>query len=378
MLAIGVMSGTSLDGVDVCLLEIKKLFTLKFKKLAFTYLPYEPEFKKRLLDISTNTNITIQKICSMNVEISKKYIKAIQKLLESNNIDINKISFIAIHGQTVWHNPDMLGDFESSTLQLGDPSFIAYFFNCKVVSNFRMMDMASGGSGAPLVPFANYLLFSSKKENIALQNIGGISNVTFLKKKGKPTDIIAFDTGVGNMLIDSAMKRLFGKGFDDCGKIAKKGKIITSVLRDLMKDDYLFKPYPKSTGRERYNEDYLSEIILKIKGANGSDEDVITTLAAYTVDSIIYEYKRFLPKVDRMILSGGGAFNEYMVDRLKHELPCIVEVRNDLIESLEAFSFGILGYCTLKHIPSNVPSVTGASKRVVLGNITNPKVGKRL
>lgn len=373
MLAIGLMSGTSLDGVDACLLEIKKTKKNKFSIKHFTYVPYPKELKNKLRKICLNQECTIQMICSLNVELSKQYVKACQKLLKDSKVKQDEIEFIAMHGQTVWHNPDNKDHFESSTLQLGDPSVLAASFNCKVISNFRTMDMAVGGCGAPLVPFANYVLYSSKTENIALQNIGGISNVTYLKKDGQISDIIAFDTGPGNILIDAAMRRLFRKDFDDCGKIAEQGRIVQDVLQSLMNDPYLRARIPKSTGREKYNDAYLSEIIIKIKGAGGSDYDVITTLAAYTADSICLSYQKFLPKIDRVIVSGGGAYNRYIMERLHQKLPCKVETEENL-ESLEAFSFGILGYYTLQGIPTNVPNVTGATCPVVLGNITDPIV----
>lgn len=373
MLAIGIMSGTSLDGVDACLVDIKKSKKNKFEIVHFTYLPYDKELKKKLIHITSNEPTTIQTICSLNVELSKAYCKTIKKLLKDSKVSAKDIEFIAIHGQTVWHNPDCKDHFESSTLQLGDPSVIAAMFNCKVISNFRTMDMAVGGGGAPLVPFANYILYSSKTENIALQNIGGISNVTYLKKNGTLGDIIAFDTGPGNVLIDAAMRRLFRKDFDDCGKIAKQGRIIEEVLQELMTDPYLFAPTPKSTGREKYNEAYLSEIILKVRSHGGTDSDVITTLAAYTADSIRFAYEKFLPQIDRVIVSGGGVFNQFIMERLSQKIPCIVQKENNY-EALEALSFALLGYYTLQGVPSNVPNVTGASRSVVLGNITDPTV----
>lgn len=371
MLAIGLMSGTSLDGVDACLVEIKKGKKNKFNIVHFTFVPYDKELKKKILSVASNVPCTIQLICSLNVEISNAYAKAIKKLLKDSKTKIENVEFIAMHGQTVWHNPDSKDNYESSTLQLGDPSVLAAIFNVKVVSNFRTMDMACGGGGAPLVPFANYVLYSSKNENIALQNIGGISNVTYLKKNGELKDIIAFDTGPGNILIDAAMRRLFRKDFDDCGKMAKKGRIIEEVLEELMNDPYLYQKAPKSTGREKYNDGYLSEIILKVKGLGGTDADVITTLAAYTADCIIFSYEKYLPQIDRVIVSGGGVFNQFIMERLSQRIPCVVEKEKNY-EALEALSFALLGYYTLQGIPSNVPSVTGATRPCVLGNITNP------
>ena len=371
MLAIGIMSGTSLDGVDACLVDIKKGKNSKFNIVHFTYVPYDKELKQRILSVSSNKPCNIQTICSLNVEISKAYVKAVKKLLKDSKVKADEIEFIAMHGQTVWHNPDSRDNYESSTLQLGDPSVLAAAFDVKVISNFRTMDMACGGGGAPLVPFANYVLYSNKKESIALQNIGGISNVTYLKKAGELKDVIAFDTGPGNILIDAAMRRLFRKDFDDCGKIAKRGHVVDEVLQELMNDPYLHQKAPKSTGREKYSEAYLSEIIIKVRGLGGSDSDIIATLAAYTADCIIFSYEKFLPHIDRVIVSGGGVFNEFIMERLSQKLPCKVEKENNY-EALEALSFTILGYYTLQGIPTNVPKVTGASRKCILGNITNP------
>lgn len=373
MLAIGLMSGTSLDGVDACLVEIKGIFNKKYSIKHFTYLAYDEPFKNRIKECSSLEQSNVQKICSMNVEVSKKYIEAISLLLKKANVDIKKIKFIAMHGQTVWHNPNNLDGYESSTLQLGDPSVIANYFNTLVISNFRTMDMAAGGSGAPLVPFANYCLYKSNTRSIALQNIGGISNVTYIPKKGDISDLVAFDTGPGNMLIDGAMKKLYSKAYDESGLIAKSGTVINEVLNELMNDEYLNAPIPKSTGREKYNEKFLDNVISKCLAITNKKEDVISTLAAYTADSIVYEYNKFLSTIDLMVVSGGGAYNEFIIDRLREHLPCKVEISTDA-DSLEALSFAILGYHTLKQKPSNVPMVTGAKKPVILGNITNPKV----
>lgn len=371
MLAIGLMSGTSLDGVDACLVEIKMK---KFQIVKFCYTPYKKEFKKKLLNIVENNPVTIQEICSLNVELGKLYLKACEKLIKQASVRKEDIEFIAMHGQTLWHNPNNKDGYESSTLQLGDASVLAAGFGCKVVSNFRAIDMAYGGSGAPLVPFANYILFSDKKKSIALQNIGGIGNVTYLKRNGTVDDIIAFDTGPGNMLIDQAMRRLYNKEYDLDGSTAKSGKIIMPVLSELMNDEYLYLVPPKSTGREKYNNEFLSEIILKIKSYGGTDADIITTLAAYTADTISMAYKTFLPDIDKVIVSGGGAFNQYIINRLKEKLPCKVEINADS-DCLEALSFVILGFYTLNHEPSNVPNVTGAKCKAVLGEVTNPVIG---
>lgn len=371
MLAIGIMSGTSLDGIDVCVVDINKKEEYEYAIKAFESFPYKEEIVNKIKEVSNLKTSNVQKICSLNVEISYEYVEAIKKCLSLYNIKIKDIEFIAMHGQTIWHNPDNMDGYASSTLQIGDPSVIAYEFNKKVISNFRMMDMAAGGCGAPLIPFVDYLLYNSKEKNIAMQNIGGIGNVCYMKKGTSINEIVAFDTGPGNMMIDEATLILFNKPFDESGNIAKSGTINKEVLDELLNDEYIKKPYPKSTGREKYNTEFVNNVINKILSSGGKKEDVISTLTAFTAYSIIYAYDNFLGDIDQVIVSGGGSHNEYMMNILKekyHE-KVIIENRTD---AFEAFGFAILGHMTLLNKPSNVPVVTNASRQVVLGNITNP------
>ena len=371
MLAIGIMSGTSLDGIDVCVVDINKKEEYEYAIKAFESFPYKEEIVNKIKEVSNLKTSNVQKICSLNVEISYEYVEAIKKCLSLYNIKIKDIEFIAMHGQTIWHNPDNMDGYSSSTLQIGDPSVIAYEFNKKVISNFRMMDMAAGGCGAPLIPFVDYLLYNSKEKSIAMQNIGGIGNVCYMKKGTSINEIVAFDTGPGNMMIDEATLILFNKPFDESGNIAKSGTINKEVLDELLNDEYIKKPYPKSTGREKYNTAFVNNVINKILSSGGKKEDVISTLTAFTAYSIIYAYDNFLGDIDQVIVSGGGSHNEYMMNILKekyHE-KIIIENRTD---AFEAFGFAILGHMTLLNKPSNVPVVTNASRQVVLGNITNP------
>lgn len=371
MLAIGIMSGTSLDGIDVCVVDINKKEEYEYAIKAFESFPYKEEIVNKIKEVSNLNTSNVQKICSLNVEISYEYVEAIKKCLSLYNIKIKDIEFIAMHGQTIWHNPDNMDGYASSTLQIGDPSVIAYEFNKKVISNFRMMDMAAGGCGAPLIPFVDYLLYNSKEKSIAMQNIGGIGNVCYMKKGTSINEIVAFDTGPGNMMIDEATLILFNKPYDESGNIAKSGTINKEVLDELLNDEYIKKPYPKSTGREKYNTEFVNNVINKILSSGGKKEDVISTLTAFTAYSIIYAYDNFLGDIDQVIVSGGGSHNEYMMNILKekyHE-KVIIENRTD---AFEAFGFAILGHMTLLNKPSNVPVVTNASRQVVLGNITNP------
>ena len=371
MLAIGIMSGTSLDGIDVCVVDIKKNIKYEYSIKAFISTPYSEEIVKKIKEVSNLETSNVQKICSLNVELSYEYVKAINECLSLYNIKKDDIEFIAMHGQTIWHNPDNMDGFSSSTLQIGDPSIVAYAFNKKVISNFRMMDMAAGGCGAPLIPFVDYLLYSSSEKSIAMQNIGGIGNVCYMKKNSSIDEIVAFDTGPGNMMIDEAMKILFNKSYDENGNVAKEGNIDREVLNKLLSDEYLKRPYPKSTGREKYNTEFVNNIINEIINNGGKKEDVISTITAFTAYSIIDAYDNFLEDIDEVIVSGGGSHNDYLMDILKNKYKdkVIVENRTD---AFEAFGFAILGHMTLLNEPSNVPVVTNAKRRVVLGNITNP------
>lgn len=371
MLAIGIMSGTSLDGIDVCIVEILKKQKYEYNIKAFTSVPYSEEIVNKIKEVSNLETSNVQKICSLNVELSYEYVSAINKCLSLYNIKIEDIEFIAMHGQTIWHNPDNMDGYISSTLQIGDPSVIAYEFNKKVISNFRMMDMAAGGCGAPLIPFVDYLLYNSDEKNIVMQNIGGIGNLCYIKKSSSINDIIAFDTGPGNMMIDEAMMILFDKSYDENGNIAKKGKINPVVLNELLNDEYIKRPYPKSTGREKYNTEFVMNIINKILNEGGKKEDVISTLTAFTAYSIIYAYDNFLGDIDQIIISGGGSHNDYIVDifKEKYQDKIMIEDRTD---AFEAFGFAILGHMTLIGKPSNVPVVTNAKRQVILGNVTYP------
>lgn len=378
MKSIGIMSGTSLDGIDICLVDIvEQGETFDYTILAFQTYPYTQKLVHNIQEASSLSTSNVQKICSLNVEISEAYAEALLNFAQEYHLNMEDVSYIAMHGQTIWHNPNHMDGYASSTLQIGDPSILAYRFNKMVISNFRTMDMAAGGSGAPLIPFVNYLLYQSKTKHIALQNIGGIGNVCYLKRNGTQEDVIAFDTGPGNMLIDAAMQKLYQLPFDCGGKIAKSGMIHQGILQELLNDAYFQECYPKSTGREKYNDAYLNEVIEKMKKLDQRNQDIIATLTAFTAYSIIDQYQRFLGPIDELIVSGGGAHNEFILDLLKQKLgiPVIVEDRTD---AYEAFGFAILGHMTVLQKPSNVKSVTGAKQSVVLGNITYPPCKEKI
>lgn len=370
MLVIGLMSGTSLDGVDVSLVEIKQNNSkFHYLEVASLFIPYEDDLKQRILECSDLKRSNVQKICSLNFELGHIYKDAVNKMLELKKLTSDDIEFIAMHGQTIWHNPEEMDGYFSSTLQIGEPSILAYHFNTMVISNFRVMDMAAGGNGAPLVPFVNYLLHKSDDKNVAFQNIGGIGNVTYIPKGANSNDIVAFDTGPGNMLIDQAMKILYNKSYDNMGETALSGVVNESIINELMKDPYLDLPYPKSTGREKYNSDFVNNIIYKMK--DEPKENIISTITAYTADSILYGYNKFCKDVDEIVVSGGGAYNLFILKRMKEKTNAVIRVYEQS-DSYEAYCFAILGHQTYMHESSNLTCVTNAKENVILGNVTYP------
>ncbi|MBR2891228.1 MAG: anhydro-N-acetylmuramic acid kinase [Bacilli bacterium] len=371
ILSIGLMSGTSLDGVDVALVEH---YNNTHKLLKFKSYPYSNELKEKILKASNLDTSNIQLICSLNKELGIVYKDAVEQFLVDTNTNIDDIYFISNHGQTVWHNPIETKDFKSSTLQLGDASVLAYHFNKIVVYDFRSLDISAGGIGAPLVPIVNYLLFKELAPVIFL-NIGGISNITYISNTKDVKDVVAFDTGPGNMVIDGLMKELYDLPYDDEGKTAFKGMVSLKLLSYLLDDEYYNLDYPKSTGREKYSKTYICSLLEYAKELNLNKEDIIATatyLTAYVTKMQIKKY--FKDFNGTLLVSGGGAFNKYILESLKDEKYTVktVDEQNINSEGLEAYSFSILGYLRLTNQASNLMKVTGANSSVSLGSIILP------
>ena len=378
--AVGLMSGTSLDGVDAALVKIINKKNPSFEMINFISIPYPENLKQKVLKNSIPTTSNIQEICSLNVELSNKYVEAIKAVLEKSRFSIEKLDFIANHGQTVWHNPANMDGLASSTLQLGDPSTISQAFNKLVIYDFRTLDMAYGGSGAPLIPMSEFLIFRSMEKSRILLNIGGIGNITHLKRKCEIDEILAFDTGPGNMLIDGACMKLFNKPYDADGKIGKSGIVNEKIVDELMMDDYFKLLPPKSTGREKYSNSFLNDVIDKARKYSMTDEDIVSTLSAFTARSIINQIETHIPDfVDgELVVSGGGANNPYLLELLnKYKTKKYKVITGyDLgynADAKEAIGFVVLGYLRIMNKPSNVVSVTGATKPVSLGSMVLPQ-----
>ncbi len=369
---LGLMSGTSMDGLDVCLSEVKRISTdVKASIIHFSSYPYSKIFKIFLMGSLSGTS---RKICHANFEITRKWTEMIKVFLAENNLSMSDIDLIGSHGQTIWH---IHGD---STLQIGEASVLAEEFKVPVVSDFRVRDVAAGGSGAPLVPYMDYLLFKDYGRTFLILNIGGIANFTIVPKSTKSIDdIYALDTGPGVALIDAATFIVTDgeMTFDKDGKLAEKGKIREDILNNLMKHPYIKSPIPKSTGREVFGDHFVEEMIKSYHLNKENLCDLLATLTRFTVEAIYSNYEQFFTEkypLDEIIVSGGGANNPVIMQHLK-DIFCGVKIsRADdygiNIDAKEAFAFAILAAHTIWGQAGNVPNVTGAKHPVVLGKIT--------
>ena len=381
MLAVGLMSGTSLDGIDAALVEIEGSgINTKVNLLEFETYKIPSEIKTEIKRACLEDKSSVDLICSLNFKLGNLFADTVIDILDKANIDIEQLDYIASHGQTIYHIPKDRDGLIKSTLQIGEASIIAYKTNTLVISNFRVMDMAANGEGAPLVPYTEYILYSEKRKGIALQNIGGIGNVTVLPESNLIDDIFAFDTGPGNMAIDEACNILFGIPYDKDGKIASSGVVNDEMLNDLMNIKYIQEKPPKTTGREDFGQRFAEKIIEKYSELKS--EDIVATLTMFTAKSISYNYKKFIipnDKLEKVIIAGGGAHNKTLIRFIKEELEGIeVLIQEDLgfsSDAKEAIAFAILGNETLNNNFSNIPSATGANEKVILGQITmSPKI----
>lgn len=367
---IAMMSGTSLDGIDASLVNIYD--DLSFRILDSHSIDYPFEIREKLLATANNIAST-KDVCFLNFVVGELFAKCANELVVKSGYDKSKIDFISSHGQTVFHIPKELeigGIRAKSTLQIGDISVISERTGILTVGDFRTKDMAAGGLGAPLVPFADEILFK-KDKNRAIQNIGGISNVTVLSED---LDTFAFDNGPGNMLIDYFVKKLFDLPFDKNGDIAAQGHVDKDWLNYLLKEEYYSIIPPKTTGRELFNDLYAEKIL---KNAPKNKYDLIATITNLTAKTIYDSYKNFvLPKVqvEEIVLGGGGAYNKTLIKYLEQYFGNIsIKTHEDFgipNKLKEALAFAYLGYFTLNKKANNLPTCTGAKKAVVMGKIS--------
>jgi len=372
----GLMSGTSADGVDVAVVDIRDGAV---RLLAFDVFPYAAALRREILALCRPESARLDRICHYNHVLGEVFAEAVLKLCQDSDIALRSVDLIGSHGQTIFHHPAggrYRGKTVRSTLQIGEPSVIAQRTGVTTVADFRPRDMAAGGQGAPLVPYADYVLFRHERVCRAVQNIGGIANVTFLPARCRQSDVIAFDTGPGNMVIDGVMRLLTGgkRHYDRAGATAAKGRVDETLLKEMLRHPFLRRRPPKSTGREEFGQSYCEQFHAKARRRRLSDADMVATATALTASSIALAYHTLLPaRPDEMILSGGGAHNATLVRMLQHELAGVRIRSTDefgiSVDAREAVAFAVLAWATIKGIPNNVPSATGADGPVVLGKI---------
>jgi anhydro-N-acetylmuramic acid kinase len=376
---IGLISGTSADGIDAVVVEVKRHGpSTSFKQMAFYTYPYPAGFNEALMNTSDPSEARLDDITRFNVLIGLFFADAAKKIARKAGVKMQDVALIGSHGQTICHLPEpaeLFGRKIRSTLQIGHPCVIAKLTGVPVVGDFRIADVAVGGSGAPLVPFFDYIMFRSARKNRILLNIGGIANVTSLPKACGPNSVFAFDTGPGNMIIDYFMKRFYKEPFDKNGKTAASGTILPRLLSWLARHPYLKHIPPKSTGREMFGKDF-AEKILEIAG-HSRRIDIITTVSEFTALSIFDSCRRFVKtKPDELLVSGGGSHNRYIMDALRRYfhgsevLP--TDEKNISSDAKEAICFAILANETLHAGPGNITGATGASRETVLGTICLP------
>jgi len=372
LVALGLMSGTSMDGLDICQVEIiRKGKDLDANMINFASYQYDPKFKNYIEDKLTGQT---QDICRANFDISRQWSKMVERFFKENNIDKSVIDVIGSHGQTIWH------EHGHSTLQIGEPAVLAEDLEIPVIADFRVNDVAAGGSGAPLVPFIDYLWFNKYSKTFLLLNIGGIANFTIIPENAQSNqDIYALDTGPGNGLIDGAIS-LATQGkltYDRDGKWAKAGKIDLELLEDLHNNPYFEKSLPKSTGKEVFGSQFVKSLVEKYGIKTRQDfQNLIATLTRFTAETIFKGYKQFFAdqyELDEIVVSGGGARNPLIMQYLK-ELFEDVEFSsphkyNLDIDAKESLAFAMLAALRVWEIPANVPNATGADRSVMLGKI---------
>ncbi|MBC6973480.1 anhydro-N-acetylmuramic acid kinase [Bacillus sp. Xin] len=382
MYIVGLMSGTSLDGIDAALVHIEgNGKDTKVELIHFITARFSREIKSEIQQALSIETSNVKLICSLNFKLGQRFADAVKIVCKQSNFPIEQLDLIGSHGQTVYHHPVQEGKMVPSTLQIGEPAVIAYETGTTVISNFRTMDMAAGGQGAPLVPYSELILYRDQNKNRVLQNIGGIGNVTVIPSRVAKQEAIAFDTGPGNMVIDEVCQRLFQQSFDKNGDIAKQGNVIDEMLSYCMKHPFLEILPPKSTGREQFGKEFTDELLKQFNGH--SKEDIIATVTMFTANSIVHHFQKdIFPyyHIDEVILGGGGSYNKTLVEMIKESLKeesCKVFRQEELgysSEAKEAIAFAVLANETYHRNPSNVPSATGARHSVVLGNVTFPPI----
>ena len=386
MIVAGVMSGTSADGIDVALVRIQgRGFRSRLELLAHYQFPYPAEVRCAVLAAMNSGSASVADLARLNFLLGSLYADAVRTAQRRARLECE---LVGCHGQTLYHQgtaKPYLGRRISCTWQTGEGAVIAARVGVPVVSDFRPADMAAGGKGAPLVPFLDYVLYRHRRYGRIVQNLGGIGNLTGIPPRATPEQVIAFDTGPGNMVIDAVTEHLFDKPFDRNGRLAARGEPIERVLREALQQPFFRQRPPKTAGREQFGREFAREFLRLCRRADKND--IVATATALTARSIGIALRRFVlplvvsaePRPARfreLVASGGGTKNATLMRLIREELaPLKIRVRTSddfglPSEAKEATAFALLAYQTWRRLPSNVPSATGAERAAILGKIS--------
>ncbi|GBF74110.1 anhydro-N-acetylmuramic acid kinase [Paenibacillus sp. 598K] len=382
-IGVGLMSGTSLDGIDAAVVQLAGSgANTEVQLLHYATLPYTEELRAQLKQLCSPGAADVAALAGMNVYLGQLFADSALSAVEAAGLAVAEIDFISSHGQTIWHMPEREGLYKpSATLQIGDLSVIAKHTGLPVVGDFRPADMAVGGQGAPLVPYGDLILFGDPRRGRLLQNIGGIGNCTVIPAGAGADDLLAFDTGPGNMIIDQVVHTLTdGRlAYDEGGQWAAEGAVDEALLAELLGHPYFALAPPKSTGRELFGADYALRVLDLAAERGLSGVDTIATVTALTASSIADACRRFVMprcRVDEVIVSGGGAHNRTLMVQLARLLPEQQVRRAGELgmpdDAKEAVIFALLGHAFLQGVPNNIPAATGAARPTIMGKLALP------
>lgn len=390
MLLIGLISGTSADGVDAALVEIRgdRRRRAGFRLACRQWLtrPYPAWLRAEVLSVASGEPTTAGQLCRLDFALAREFAAAVSEVCAAAGIDPAGVDLLGSHGQTVWHQPATAG--AGCTLQLGQPQVIAELTGITTVGDFRPRDMAAGGQGAPLVPMADYLLFGDRRVGRILLNIGGIANVTVLPAAAGPEAVLGFDTGPGNMLLDGVMAILTGSeaAYDRDGRLAAAGHASEELLSELLAEPYYQRPPPKSTGRELFGRAYARSCLQRGRALGLDDADIMATLTELTAATIAGAVEPWAAPGSRLrevVVAGGGVHNAVLLQRLRRRLaPLGLELSTTAdyrvpVDAREAIAFAVLAYLTVSGRAGNVPAATGAAHPVILGTVSPGRDGWR-
>jgi anhydro-N-acetylmuramic acid kinase len=381
MIVAGVMSGTSADGIDVAVVRVLgRGFRTRFQLLAHQHYAYPAAVRKAVLAAMNAQSASVADLARLNFLLGELYADAVNATAKKHTL---KLDLVGCHGQTLYHQGDaasFLGRKVACTWQTGEGSIVAAKCGVPAISDFRPADMAAGGTGAPLVPFLDYILFRHARRGRIVQNIGGIGNLSVIPAAAKAEQVVAFDTGPGNMVMDQVMERLYSRSYDKDGAVAAKGKSLEVVASEVLNAKFFRRKPPKTAGREEFGREFVDALLKRC--GNARNEDIVATATEITARSIAEAVRSVLPHDEEpkrfhdYIVSGGGTRNKTLMQWIRRELePFGLRIRTTddmglLSEAKEAVAFAVLAYQTWRREPSNIPSATGASRPAILGKVS--------